>query len=688
MLQREHLSLFQLVRYDQVTHFAVADGNWSDPSTWQDGVVPATAPEFLFPIGVHVTVDGFISTRLATVRVDGTLSFSTTTSSELRVDTIVVSSVGRFEMGTEASPIPANITARLLITDNGPIDRVADPFGIGRGLISHGSVSMYGAEVTSQLAVVGPTLAGASILQLAAPPIGWKLGDTIVLAGTTAGAEQNEIRQIAAITGNLILINQPLTYDHVPASTAFEVHVAHTARNVIIMSESTTVDRRGHVMFMHNRDVHIANAGFYQLGRTDKMVPINDPVVDANWILQPGTGTNPRGRYAVHFHRNGLTNDGNPATVRGSVVVDSPGWGFVNHSGFVDFVDNVAFDVQGAAFVTEVGDEIGSFRDNIAIGSTGSGATINAREYIQDFGHQGDGFWFQGGGITVTGNIAAGNEGGAFVFYTRGLIEGGVRQRFLAANLPDPSIAAGAAEIDVQHVPVFQFENNIGYASAMGLTVRYHLRDATHDQSAVFEDSTFWNNNNGVDLQYSVRTIVRNLTVVRTPSGMTGVGVNMNTVTRDIIYDNLTVAGYYRGIIVPRQGYAVVNGGNFNNHDDILITSAVQADRLVLLTGPIVLSQVVLAPDFSPLNGGISHVFLQDRVILDYGPFDNQLAYYAVQQSTAVPFPVPRTGVPAEYIGLTTQDLWDQFTLAVGGEIAPANAVAVPNIVGLVGPAS
>ena len=36
VLQREHLSLFELVRYDQVTHIAVRSGAWSDPSTWAE----------------------------------------------------------------------------------------------------------------------------------------------------------------------------------------------------------------------------------------------------------------------------------------------------------------------------------------------------------------------------------------------------------------------------------------------------------------------------------------------------------------------------------------------------------------------------------------------------------------------------------------------------------------------------
>jgi hypothetical protein len=109
--------------------------------------------------------------------------------------------------------------------------------------------------------------------------------------------------------------------------------------------------------------------------------------------------------------------------------------------------NNVAFDVVGAAFSTEVGDEIGGFRNNVAIGSRGSGEAVESRLALQDFGHQGDGFWFQGPGVTVTGNISAGHEGNAFILFAQGLIEGGVNQKFLSANLPDPSIANGETEI-------------------------------------------------------------------------------------------------------------------------------------------------------------------------------------------------------------------------------------------------
>ena len=148
-LQREHLSLFQLVRYDQVTHFAVRSGDWSNPSTWAKNKVPGNGAKVLIPVGVEVNVDGLFAAKIETIRIDGTLSFDAASNTELRVDTIVVSHAGTFQMGTAAEPIAPGVRARLLITNTGAIDRKWDPFGISRGLISHGKV--FDSRCRSQL---------------------------------------------------------------------------------------------------------------------------------------------------------------------------------------------------------------------------------------------------------------------------------------------------------------------------------------------------------------------------------------------------------------------------------------------------------------------------------------------------------------------------------------------------------
>ena len=72
--------------------------------------------------------------------------------------------------------------------------------------------------------------------------------------------------------------------------------------------------------------------------------------------------------FIIHFHRNGVDSQGSPSLIKGSVVAGNPGWGFVNHSSYVDFIDNVAYDVYGAAFSTEASDEIGSFQTILPYG--------------------------------------------------------------------------------------------------------------------------------------------------------------------------------------------------------------------------------------------------------------------------------------------------------------------------------
>src|SRR5262249_15379114 len=125
--------------------------------------------------------------------------------------------------------------------------------------------------------------------------------------------------------------------------------------------------------------------------------------------LVAGTGENPRGKYAVHFHHAHLDPTGPdmkidmPFVVEGSVVNGSPGWGFVNHDSYVVFKNNIGYSVVGAAFVTEAGSEIGAFVGNFALHSIGG--RTNARF---QFGNHGNGFWFQGSSVDqVENNIAA-----------------------------------------------------------------------------------------------------------------------------------------------------------------------------------------------------------------------------------------------------------------------------------------
>jgi Ca2+-binding RTX toxin-like protein len=693
--QTEHLALFELVRYDQVTHYAVSSGNWSDSRIWHDGVVPTSGARVLIPIGVQVNVDRVLTTKIATLRIDGILSFATQVNTQLKVDTAIVSDVGTLIIGTESNPVAVNVTAKLIFADYGEIDRKWDPYGISRGLITHGAVEIHGAAKTSSLELVGEVRAGTTVLTLAGIPAGWRVGDRVVVAGTTAG--QSEERNILGIFGKNIIVS-PLTYDHLTFAVGQTVNIANTTRNIILDSESSVTARRGHVMFMHNPNVHIYYAGFYKLGRTDKSVVINDPVVDADWNLVPGTGTNPRARYAVHFHRTGTSASGSPATVVGSVVADNSGWGFVNHSSYVDFTSNVAYNVLGAGFVTEVGDEIGTFRDNIAIGMKASGESVEARLVAQDHGHTGDGFWFQGAGITVVDNVAADAEGHGFVFYTRGLTFGGNKPHFLTENLTDPSLANGADWIASDYVPIKEFSGNVSYSSGVGLALWYNLRDAPHSTFSIFKDSSFWNNEVGIEMPYSHSIVLQNLNIQKDTTNFGMYGVRTNTVSKNIMFNNLSISGYRVGIEAARRGSSIINGGTFSTLIGVLVGPAAESGRIVSVRGSFKMAaipkdyqrsdgQLDVSHRFDDMaiNHSIQHIFYDSKVVLSYGSYRNQQLYSSAQIRDAVLFPDAEPYIPREYVGLTAGQIAAKYGLIVHGEFAPSTAKPVSGLGGLLG---
>ena len=468
-------------------------------------------------------------------------------------------------------------------------------------------------------------------------------------------------------------------------------------------------------MFMRHKDVDISFAGFYDLGRTDKKVALNDSLIDESGQLIPGTGTNQRARYSLHFHRSGVVDDGDPATIHGSVVARSPGWGFVNHSSFVDFTHNVTFDVDGAGFATEAGDEIGVFRNNIALRGRGSGLkSINARHDLQDFGHQGDGYWLQGAGVIVEDNVAAGQKGHGLIIYTRGLVEFDLQDdsaaedvptMFAASNLDFPHIAGGEEFVFVHDVPTRDFRRNIAYGSGTGIAPTYinfrpredHERPR-HDVEGLIEDVTSWNNRVGFLGYYLVNSVVRNATVIGRITNPVAYGIKAHVGSENVTFENTHVEGFAWGLTVPRRGDVDISGGYFNNLENVLVSSIDQSpalDKPVAVQRHHVLirdtefgtlparglmgrtqQDVILTNWFQAGECTFRHVLLSESVVLDYGEFDNQRVWYALQAPDAVPFTEPHPALDPAWVGLTNLQLQDQFGVSFGGAMTPEEATS------------
>ena len=215
--------------HDAATHVAEADGLWSDPLIWRDGLIPAASSDVLIPDDIDVTFDLTLTDALHTVRVDGNLFFSVTQDTQMMVDTFVVSPIGMLHVGTIDQPVPLDVTATIVIADTGPIDTHWDPMLLSRGLISHGASQMYGADVTPFVALSDVPQQGDTQLTLSAEPVNWRVGDQLVVTGTSPKRNTDEQLTILAIDGQTVTV-QPLQFTQQVPSADAQVYVANLFR--------------------------------------------------------------------------------------------------------------------------------------------------------------------------------------------------------------------------------------------------------------------------------------------------------------------------------------------------------------------------------------------------------------------------------------------------------------------------
>jgi hypothetical protein len=751
-----------------------------------------------------------------------------------------VNVAGAFQMGNDTTDamgnvtsvvrVPAGVRAVVAFADNGPVgdknftqedhitpspNQSSDPYQMGRGLIAMGQVRVYGQTVTSDATVVptsagGPTLVGPSAnagkpvttIFLTAVPADWSVGDRMVITGDTAdnANNQNQDEQFAIASidrvKNSITINDPanpkskgLVYDHTAPAGA-SIYVADVSRNAVFVSENPVqVADRGHVIFMHDMDVHLDAGGFYGLGRTDKRNPIDDPVivqdyrydpvsngpvaipgqftddvldiknpdlakydyrvmvpvVDANGkpVLNPDgtpelqiarTGLNPRARYSVHFHHampmmdgmTGMMPGGMEDTVNDISVVDAVGWGIVNHSSAVAITNNVVYNAVGSAFVTEAGDEVGSFIGNIAIHSMGSGAGIESRQQFQDFGHEGVGYWFQGGNIDVENNVAAGMRSSGFVFFPVGLaptlqsLPGtkpvtGSTAIPVAALPPDiQALYKPGAMVPVGDVPLMTFKGNTAFGVGDGFESWFSLLNVGDSnpkdtrRTVVSNFTVFGTQGTGLFDPYTNRITFDHVTALGNLSHPSGTGFSRNDVTRNAVYDHVNVAGFTVGINAPVNGVNSVIAGSFENVENIYITTAATRARVVNIddaspTDPIRFIplpakaadpskqfDIYLQTNYNPKDQDLTDFFNPDVIRLGTVKVHGQQVYYLEQAADFVPFPTGSPAyVPAALVGLTNQQMWNTYGLSIAGLVAPVDSKTghVDRVHGLVGPA-
>jgi hypothetical protein len=606
----------RLVAEEYVQFRTLANGNWTDPTIWEGGIAPTEDSNIA--ICHKVTIDGVIPDAFISIRVDGTLAFATDRNTELKVDTIVIGQSGKFEMGTLAAPIAENVQARLLIEDrnhtfNTTDDTQADydPKKLGQGLISLGSVTMHGTKKTGATTLNG-VRQGVGVLQLDSLPTDWKVGDVIVLAGTTTDAKEDEKRTITALDyqSHQLTLDQSLAFDHLtPAhdkkDLTLKVHIINLTRNATIESVSEnnehqrvivyrvkiktrrgmrwqkkyTYDTRGHVMFMHNNKVNIQYAGFNYLGRTNKLADI-----DAKF--------NVPARYSVHFHQAGDAKQ--PAIVHGNAVQDSMGWGYVNHSSSVDMTHNVAYNVRGAAFVAEAGNETGSMIGNVSIRNHGRYLKKLVKSHSSQLGSLGNGFWIHSKRLTFRDNVSAGAKHTAFHLW--GIMKSGAtaQDQVNKKYAYDPEqVAEDQKTVQVNGRLVTS--NNLAYGTRFALQFNWF--------SGSFNDHfTAYNVKIGIARVYSHGHTFKDLTLINDTLNPQGTGVMPQTNASSYLYFNSHIEGFETGLAFEgRAGSSGLRDGYFNNVNNIQLNAMYKRARHVLIAGNVRFGKLSTAA----LNGRI-----------------------------------------------------------------------------------
>ena len=564
-----------LIPHAEASHIATADGDWSDPAIWDVGAVPGPGAVVLIPFGRVVHYDVAASPRLDRVRVDGELSWRHDLTTDMLVETLFASLSGRIIIGTRDQRIASDVQAVIRWSDRdyltspdapSPIDMVRDPALLGRGLLHHGLLSVWGAKVLEWSLTSSAPMAGATELTLQKTPEGWKVGDTLVIGGTYNRVvdgvpnDENEERVITSITGNTVSwdVGEPLLYDHDHRNAAivteeYQPGVALKNRNVILISEAPHESQpwlRGHHMAMHGRaGVDLWHAAFLDMGRTDKSRPSGvlregqfafydyAPRATSGFDTMPDTlapfpEMNLQSRYPVHMHFTGYGRSEDRPIIVGCYVQDAPAWGFVHHGSDADFFDNVCYRFVGAGMVSETSDEVGAWVGNFIFGvrrgfnndvAIQGNPKINEGKRAErgDFGTIGLGMFMRGRAMRVNRNLVMSCTT-AYTFFHRGQnAPTSIAPRIepLRSNLDVNALSAlyatGTADdtINASDYPIIHFADNVSMGCHTGFAVTKGSGIQHHDLSVNIKRFTASACANGILLEYVATYIVTDANV-------------------------------------------------------------------------------------------------------------------------------------------------------------------------------
>jgi PKD repeat protein len=553
---------------------------------------------------------------------------------------------------------------------------------------------------------------------------------------------QDETATIASISGTTVTLTAPIGFNHLGARDANGIldylpQVADLTHNVVIHSQSAT-GTRGHVLFTYRANVDVEYATFGGLGRTTNDLPDNT-TYDSNGNLTH-IGTNEAGRepvvfrdltgptsaqpdgYQYTFVGNTVTCPLDPMPFRWGIAIDGSHYGLIQ--------DNVVDNWAGAGIVTVQGTESHNvINHNFVVDITGTGSRGDDRISQGDFGFEGSAFWFRGGNNYVTNNVGTDATMYGYNFFVENAGSGTVP----AYQGADPSAPRQSLTIDPVATPMLQFSGNEAYgAMTTGLTiwnigVYGSVTPVANMGQSVVKDFLVWHQSIYGYYGYPTENFVFDHFVARgdsstlsNPSTLTTGMWFSDYLTQNFKLENADIQGEQVGILAPfkvgdtgntQQAiqtftvqnsylanyydiqigtmYAVTGGGTGLSPRQIVLNNDVFAsvDMTDRVGDPQQAIMMVYRDGGGPRN--LNLIQLDQVFVYNYNGVvgDNFQVFY---QQQAGGYVVPQSNsdgnglVGSPVTGLTNQQTWSLYGIAIAGAIAPSTAQTMDRVLGLV----
>ncbi len=357
---------------------AVQSGPWSAGSTWDRGVAP-DASSIVMIMGHSVTLDTNAQAVEVMVHAGGALIADRTRSTSLELNgSLMVMENGTLEVGTEASPLPANVSCeiRFVVPDDklvvgatpyfpGPDVTMNDSRmgDIGLQVMGDGArMTLSGSPIVNTWnRLTSDAKPGDTIINVNGSIADWAAGNTVVVTPFENPAK-TERRTIQSISGNQITLTSSLSQFHPGSRYAYEPNagtlrtlasaetpatgekeileqceVGLLTRNVRIRSDLTKGNGHAHTIFM------MGATGGYRYTELKDLGPLK------------------LGRYSIHMHR--IQSQANGVHVLGNAIHNDTGVplnkGITIHtSGGVTADDNIIIGpIMGSAIYLEDAEE-------------------------------------------------------------------------------------------------------------------------------------------------------------------------------------------------------------------------------------------------------------------------------------------------------------------------------------------